>query len=50
MIDTGLAAGCLHEVITDVWKQDIQDLKVRKWLAWGRGRSYRQFWGKDYGS
>ena len=49
MIDTGLAVGCLREVIEDVWKQDAQDLKVKRWLIQGRGKSYKQFWGEDYG-
>ena len=48
MIDTGLAVGCLQEVIEDIWKQDAQDLKVRRWIAQGHGRSYKQFWGEDY--
>jgi hypothetical protein len=49
MIDTGLAVGCLHEVINDVWKQDAQDLKVRRWMIQGAGKSYKQFWGEEYG-
>ena len=49
MIDTGLAVGCLSEVIQDVWKQDAQDLKVQRWLLQGHGKSYKQFWGEDYG-
>lgn len=49
MIETGLAVGCLSEIIKDVWKQDVQDLKVRRWLAHGYGKSYREFWGEEYG-
>jgi hypothetical protein len=50
MIETGLAVGCLKEIIDDVWKQDMMDLKVRRWLAHGFGKSYAQFWGEEYGS
>lgn len=46
MIESGLAAGCLDEVINDVFNQDVKNLKIRKWLAWGRGKSYSQFWGE----
>lgn len=49
MIDTGLAAGCLCEVIKDVWKQDAQEIKVRRWIAQGGGKSYETFWGEKYG-
>ncbi len=49
MIDTGLAAGCLSEVISDVFEQDVKNMKFQKWLAWGRGKSYAQFWGEEYG-
>ena len=49
MIDTGLTVGCLSEVIEDVWKQDAQELKVRRWIAQGGGASYERFWGEKYG-
>ena len=49
MIDNGLAAGCLTETINDVYKQDRQDVMFRKWLAWGRGKSFKEFCGEDYG-
>ena len=49
MIDTGIAAGCLSEVIEDVWKQDAQEIKVRRWIAQGGGESYEAFWGEKYG-
>ena len=35
MIDTGLAVGCLHEVIKDALKQGDHAVKYQKWLAWG---------------
>ena len=49
MIDTGIAAGCLCEDIKDVWKQDAQEIKVRRWIAQGGGESYERFWGEKYG-
>jgi hypothetical protein len=49
MIDTGLSVGCLKEVVEDVWKQDAQDLKVQRWIHQGYGKSYKQFWGEEYG-
>ena len=48
MIDTSLAAGCLSEVISDVFEQDVKNMKFQKWLAWGHGKSYAQFWGEEY--
>lgn len=49
MIDTGLAVGDLRGVIDGFWKQDAQDLKVRRWLLQGHGMSYQKFWGEEYG-
>lgn len=46
MIESGLAAGCLNEVINDVFQQDVKNIKFQKWPAWGRGKSYSQFWGE----
>lgn len=48
MIDTGLAVGCLHEVIKDALKQGDHAVKYQKWLAWGRGQSFKEFWGEEY--
>lgn len=49
MIDTGIAAGCLSDVIADVWKQEEQELKIRRWIAQGGNKSYADFWGEEYG-
>ena len=49
MIETGLAVGCLNEVIKDAYKQDRHDVVYRKWLAWGRGKSFKEYWGEEYG-
>ena len=48
MINTCLTIGCLFEVIRDVYKQDEHDAKFRKWLAWGHGKSFEEYWGEDY--
>ena len=48
MIDSALSAGCLSEVLRDVWKQNVRDKKFERWLAHGHGKSYQQFWGEEY--
>lgn len=48
MIDTGLAVGCLNEIISDAYKQDEHAVKFRKWLAWGHGKSFSEYWGEEY--
>ena len=49
MIDTGLAVGCLSEIIEDVWKQDAQKIKTLRWIVNGGGKPYEEFWGEKYG-
>ena len=49
MIDNGLMAGCLTEIIKDVYRQDKQDKMFAKWLAWGHGKSFKDYWGEEYG-
>ena len=50
MIDTGLRIGGLRDLLSDVFKQDMQALKVQRWIAQGAGKSYKEFWGEEYGS
>ena len=49
MIDSALTAGCLDETMQNFWKQNIRELKFRRWLAHGYGKSYYQMWGEEYG-
>lgn len=50
MIETGLRVGNLKDIISDVFKQDMEDIKIRRWIVQGAEKSYKEFWGEEYGS